>query len=51
MQIILTNFADSFAVRQVVSDNFSQLWKVPAIPLPAAHDVVVKLLIQVIQES
>lgn len=43
--------ADSFAVGQVVSDDFSQLRKVPAVPLSAAHDVVVKLLIQVIQKS
>lgn len=53
MQIIFffTNVADSFAVGQVVCDNFSQLRKVPAVPFPAAHDVVVKLLIQVIQKS
>lgn len=47
-QIILTNFADRFAISQVVGDDFSQLWKVPAVPLPAAHNVVVELLIQVV---
>lgn len=48
MQIILTNFADRFAISQVICDDFSQLWKVPAVPFPAAHNVVVELLIQVV---
>lgn len=51
MQSILTNFADSFAVSQVVCDDFSQLREVPAVPLSAAHNVVIELLIQVIQKS
>lgn len=52
MQIIfITNFVDRFAVNQVICDDFSQLRKVPAVPLPAAHNVVVELLVQVVQES
>lgn len=50
MMIWITNFADGFAVSQVVCDDFPQLGKVPAVPLPAAHDVVVELLVQVIKE-
>lgn len=48
---LFTDLADRFAVRQVVCDDFSQFRKVPAVPLPAAHNVVVELLIQVIQKS
>lgn len=43
--------ADSFAVGQIVGDDFSQLGKMPAVPFSAAHDVVVKLFIQVIQKT
>lgn len=50
-EVFLTDFADSFAVSQVVCDDFSQLWKMPAVPLSAAHNVVVELLIQVIQKG
>ena len=32
-------------ISQVVSDDLVELWKVPAIPLPQAHDIVVELLI------
>lgn len=46
-----TNPADTFAVSQVVCNDFSQLRKVPAVPLSAAHNVVVELLIQVIQKG
>lgn len=49
--LLLTNFANSLAVGQVICDDLSELWKMPAIPLPAAHDVVVQLFIQVIQKS
>lgn len=51
MQIIITYFANSFTVGQVVCDDFSQLRKVPAVPFSAAHNVVVKLLIQVVQKT
>lgn len=42
---------DRFAVSQVVRDDFPQLWKMPTIPLSAAHNVIVKFLIQVIQKG
>lgn len=41
MEHVLTNFADAFAVRQVVCDDFSQLREVPAVPLSAAHYVII----------
>lgn len=47
-QAFLTNLADALAVGQVVCDDLAQLWEVPAVPLPAAHDVVIQLLIQVV---
>ena len=50
-QWCFTDFADSFAVGQVVCDDFSQFGKVPAVPFSAAHNVVVELLIQVVQKS
>lgn len=46
----LTDFADGLAVRQIVRDNLSQLREVPPVPLSAAHDVIVELLVQVIQK-
>lgn len=45
---LITDFAHGFAVSQVVCDHFSQLREVPAIPLSAAHDVVVELFVQII---
>ena len=48
---VQTYLADTLAVCQVVGDDFSQLWEVPAVPLSAAHDVVVQFFIQVIQQS
>lgn len=42
---------DSFAVGQVVCDDFPQLRKMPTIPLSAAHNIIVKFLIQVIQKG
>lgn len=42
---------DSFAVCQVVCDNFPKLRKMPTIPLSAAHNVIVKFLIQIIQKG
>lgn len=46
-----TDFADGFAVRHVVRDDLAKFREVPAVPLAAAHDVVIQLLVQVIQES
>lgn len=46
-----TDLADGLAVRQVVRDDLAELGEMPAIPLTTAHDVVVQLLIQVIQEG
>lgn len=46
-----TDLADGLAVRHVVRDDLAELGEVPAVPLAAAHDVVIQLLVQVIQES
>ena len=46
----LTNSLNSSGIGEVISDNLAELWKVPTVPLPAAHVVVVQLLVQVIQQ-
>jgi len=35
---------------QVVHDDLSHFGKMPAVPLAAAHDVIVQLLVQVVQQ-
>lgn len=48
---VLTNLVDTLAVRNVICDDLAKLWEVPAVPFPAAHYVVIELLIQIIQQS
>lgn len=47
---LLTDFPHTFAVRQVVCDDFAQLREVPTVPFPTAHDVVVQFFVQVIKK-
>lgn len=51
MQVLFTDFADGFAVGQIIRDDLPQLREVPAVPLSAAHNVVVELFVQVVQKS
>lgn len=46
-----TDLADGLAVHQVVRDDLAEFREVPAVPLAAAHDVIIQLLVQVVQES
>ena len=48
---ILTHKFNNFSECQVVGDDLAEFWKVPAIPLPATHHVVVQFLVEVVQET
>ena len=48
---ILTDGFHGASVGEIVSHDLAELGKVPTVPFPAAHVVVVQLLIQVIQQS
>lgn len=47
----LTDLTDALAVRQVICDDLAEFWEVPAVPFPTAHDVVIELFIQIIQQG
>ena len=48
---LVADLLDRLAVGDVVLDELGELGKVPAVPLLAAHDVVVQLLVQVVQQG
>ena len=46
-----THELDSLSEGHVIGDNLAQLWEVPAVPLPRAHDVVVQFFVKVIEKG
>jgi len=44
-----THQLDSLDKRQIVCDNFAELWEVPAIPFTSPHHIVIEFLINVIE--
>lgn len=46
----LTDFAHTFAVHEVIRDDFAQFREVPAVPFPTAHNVVIQFFVQVIKK-
>ena len=50
LTLLLTHCLDSLGICQIISDYLAHLWEMPAIPLTTTHDVVIKLLVQVIKK-
>lgn len=44
-----TDHFDGFRERRVILHDFAELGEMPAVPLAAAHHVVVQLLVEVVE--